>query len=142
MTVNRGNHCAYDTHYHVVFAVKYRKALLDKDIVQYLSYLAQQIQEKYEIEFEQIGCDGDHIHLLLSYHPKLSGGEVVRIFKSITARELFRKFPALKKDLWGGQFWSEGYYLATVGMRGNWSVVEAYVKNQGKNPQDYLQKLF
>ena len=142
MVVTRGNHCAYDTHYHVVCAVKYRKALLDKDIVQYLSFLAREIQEKYEIEFEQMGCDGDHIHLLLSYHPKLSGAEVVKIFKSITARELFKKFPELKKQLWGGNFWSDGYYLATVGMRGNWSVVESYVKNQGHKPQDYLQKLF
>ncbi len=142
MAVERSNHCAYDTHYHVVFAVKYRKSLLDKDVVNYLSFLAKQIQERYEIQFEQMGCDGDHIHLLLSFHPKLSGGEVVRIFKSITARELFKQFPQLKKDLWGGSFWSDGYYLATVGMRGNWSVVEAYVKNQGKKPQDFLQKLF
>ena len=57
---------------------------------------------------------------------------MVRIFKSITARELFKQFPALKKELWGGEFWSDGFYLATVSERGNWHVVEQYVANQGK----------
>jgi hypothetical protein len=57
---------------------------------------------------------------------------VVRIFKSITARELFRQFPALKKELWGGEFWSDGFYIATVSERGNWKAVEQYVANQGK----------
>jgi putative transposase len=140
--VVRSNHCAYDTHYHVVFAVKYRKALLDTEITSHLGFLAREIQKRYEIEFEQMGCDGDHIHLLLSFHPKLSGGEVVRIIKSITARELFKKFPALRKELWGAEFWSDGYYLATVGKRGSWSVVESYVKNQGKHPQKDLLTLF
>lgn len=142
MMIVRGNHCAYDAHYHVVCAVKYRKALLDTEIVKYLSFLTQEIQERYEVEFEAMGCDKDHIHLLLSYHPKLSGAEVVKIFKSITVRELFKKFPELKKELWGGNFWSDGYFLSTVGSRGNWNVVENYVKNQGHKPQDYLQKLF
>ncbi len=140
--VVRSNHCAYDTHYHVVFAVKYRKALLDINITSHLSFLAHEIEKRYEIEFEQMGCDGDHIHFLLSFHPRLSGGEVVRIIKSITARELFKQFPALRKELWGAEFWSDGYYLATVGKRGSWSVVEAYVKNQGKQPQKDLLTLF
>jgi putative transposase len=56
----------------------------------------------------------------------------VRIFKSNVARELFRQFPALKKQLWGGEFWSDGYFAATVSTAGNWATVEAYVRNQGK----------
>ena len=59
---------------------------------------------------------------------------MVRKFKSITARELFRRFPALKKELWGGEFWSDGYYASTVGEGGNWSVVKKYVRDQGKDP--------
>ena len=104
---------------------------------------ALEIQERYDIDFEQIGCDGNHIHLLCSAHPKVAPGQIVRVFKSITARELFRRKPELKRALWGGEFWSDGYYVATVGERGDWSVVERYVKNQG-NPKDNLRqfKLF
>jgi putative transposase len=60
---------------------------------------------------------------------------VVRRFKSITARELFLKFQWLKKALWGGEFWSDGYYVATVGERGNWEIVEKYIRDQGRDPE-------
>ena len=85
---------------------------------------------------EQIGCDKDHIHILTSFHPKYSIGDFVRLFKSITAKQVFLKFPEVKKDLWGGEFWTDGYYAATVGERGNWSVVERYVKSQGGKDND------
>ena len=54
------------------------------------------------------------------------------MFKSITVRELLRRFPELRKQLWGGEFLSDGYYLATVSEKGNWKTVERYVANQGK----------
>ena len=132
MVLIRTHHNAYDTHYHLVFPVKYRKVLLTNEIPLAIAQVAQEIAERYDLTFEKIGCDGDHIHLLCSFPPKYSGSAVVRIFKSITARELFKRFPALKKELWGGEFWSDGFYLATVGERGNWKVVERYVAAQGK----------
>ena len=135
MEVKKASHCAYQTHYHIVFPVKYRKALLDIRVEKKVLEIAGEISERYEIEFEQIGCDGNHIHVLCSFHPKYSVGEVVRKFKSITAREIFRTYPELRKDLWGGEFWTDGYYVATVGERGDWEVVKKYVKNQGK-PED------
>ena len=132
MGVTRGHHCVYTTHYHIVFPVKYRKALLDERLSGAIQEIAKAIQERYQIEFENIGTDGDHIHLLCSFHPKYSGSQVVGMFKSLTARELFKRFPELRKQLWGGELWSDGYYLATVSERGNWKTVERYVANQGK----------
>ncbi len=132
MSVTRSNHCVYDTHYHIVFPVKYRKALLHNDTRQAVLEIAKGIEERYDIQFEKIGTDGDHIHILTSFHPKYSGAEVVGMFKSITARQLFQRFPALRRELWGGEFWSDGYYLATISERGNWKIVEQYVANQGK----------
>src|SRR3989344_1655546 len=139
MAVLRTNHNAYDAHYHLVFPIKYRKALLDRDISLALYAIAQEISERYDITFEQLGTDGDHLHILCSFPPKHSGSAVVRIFKSITARELFKRFPALKKDLWGGELWSDGFYLATVSERGDWKTVERYVANQGKARNTPLQ---
>ncbi len=136
-------HNAYDTHYHIVFPVKYRKSLLTNEIPLAIVEIAQEISERYDIEFEKIGTDLDHIHILASFAPKYSGSDVVRIFKSITAKELFARFPQLRKELWGGEFWSDGFYMATVGERGNWKAVERYVANQGKtmNTPQQLQLL-
>ena len=113
---------------------------MDKKVIQIISKTSEGIMERYSIEMEQLGMDGNHIHLLCGAHPKVSIGEIVRIFKSITAREVFRQRPEIKKELWGGEFWSDGYYAATVGERGNWNIVEKYVREQGK-PKEELQQL-
>jgi putative transposase len=139
MAVVRTNHNAYDAHYHLVFPIKYRKALLDRDVSLALYAIAQEISGRYDITFEQLGTDGDHLHVLCSFPPKYGGSDVVRIFKSITARELFKQFPGLKKELWGGELWSDGFYLATVSERGDWKTVERYVANQGKTRNTSLQ---
>ena len=140
-TLKKGWHCAYQTHYHIVFPVKYRKALLDDPIVATLKQTTYEISERYDLDVEQLGTDQNHIHLLLSFHPKYSIGQIVRLYKSITARELFSHHPTLKKELWGGEFWSDGYYVATVSERGNWSIVEKYVRNQGQDPESVRLRL-
>ena len=140
-TLKKGWHCAYQTHYHIVFPVKYRKALLSEPVVSTVKQLTGELEERYEFEMEQIGCDQDHVHLLCSFHPKYSIGQFVRLYKSITARELFKQHPQLKKDLWGGEFWSDGYYVATVGERGNWQAVEKYIRDQGKEPETVQLRL-
>ena len=138
--VHKSSHCAWQIHYHIVFPVKYRRALLDEEVVKIITETAVEISERYDIEFERIGCDRDHIHLLCSAHPKVAPGQIVRVFKSITAREIFRRKPAVKRALWGGEFWTDGYYVATVGEGGSWEVIERYVRNQGK-PKDELRQL-
>ena len=134
--VQKGYHCAYQIHYHVVFPVKYRKGLLTEEIQRSLVEIAKGIEERYGVEIEQMGCDENHVHLLCGAHPKYAPGQIVRLFKSISGRELFKRHDWLKKELWGGEFWSDGYYVATVGERGDWGVVEKYVRMQGKNPKE------
>ena len=132
MTLLRTQHNVYDVHYHIVFPVKYRKSLLTGEIPLAITQIAQEIAERYDMEFEKIGYDQNHIHILMSFPPKYGGSDVVRIFKSITAKQLFLRFPNLRKELWGGEFWTDGFYISTVSERGNWKVVENYVANQGK----------
>lgn len=138
----KGHHCAYDTHYHVVFPVKYRKALLDNHVTKAIKEISTAMEERYDFYFEQIGCDQDHIHILVSFHPKISIAEFVQTFKSITAKQIFLQFPQLRKDLWGGEFWTDGYYVAIISECGNWQRVEAYVRNQGKTKQTSQLRLF
>ena len=104
MVNKSANHSTYNTHYHIVFPIKYRKALLDTKHHGAILSIAREIELRYDIEFEQIGTDGDHIHILCSFKPSYSGADVVRIFKSITAKQLFTQFPELRKELWGYGF--------------------------------------
>ncbi len=114
--------------------------MLDKEVVEIIKETAIGIEERYAIEIEAMGMDKDHIHILSSAHPKISPGRVVQIFKSITAREIFRRRPSVRKELWGGEFWTDGYYVATVGEKGNWKAVEEYIMRQGK-PREELKQL-
>jgi len=138
--VHKGYHCAWQIHYHIVFPVKYRKALLDTEVTTIIMETAEAITERYAIDMEAIGTDKDHIHLLCSAHPKIAPSRIVQIFKSITAREIFRRRPTVKKELWGGEFWTDGYYVATVGERANWETVENYIQKQG-HPKAALRQL-
>ncbi len=137
--VRKGYHCAWQIHYHIVFPVKYRKLMLDESVIKIIEETSEAIEQRYEIEMEALGMEGDHIHLLCGGHPKLSIGKIVQVFKSLTAREIFRRRPGVKKELWGGEFWSDGYYAATVGERGNWATVEKYVVQQG-TPKEKLKQ--
>ena len=137
--VKKGYHCAWQIHYHIVFPVKYRKALLDEDVIKIIRETAIGIEDRYEIDIEAMGLDRDHIHLLCGAHPKISIGRIVQVFKSITAREIFRRKPTVKRELWGGECWTDGYYVATVGERANWETVEKYVTRQGKPKDELLQ---
>ena len=141
MTLKREHHCVHESHYHIVFSVKYRKALLREPIVRKIKEIAYEISERYQVEIEELGCDLNHIHLLCSFHPKYGGGQIVRLFKSIIARELFKQFPDLKKELWGGEFWSDGYYLGTIGERGTLQTLEKYIQAQGKIPKEVQLRL-
>ncbi len=120
--------------------VKYRKALLEERVEAVIRETVLGISDRYEIEVEALGMDGDHIHLLCGGHPKLAPGKIVQIFKSITAREIFRREKWVKQEFWGGEFWTDGYYVATVGEGGDWKVVEKYVQDQGR-PKSSIKQL-
>ena len=124
--------------YHIVCPAKYRKVVLSDEVDQVLKDICVDISKRYEMHFVEIGTDKDHIHFLVQSVPTYSPTKIVRTIKSITAREIFRRVPSVKKDLWGGEFWTDGYYINTVSKRGNEDVVRQYVKKQGDSG-DYKQ---
>jgi putative transposase len=79
--IQKGYHCAWQIYYHIIFPANYRKALLDKMVIKIIEETAEGIQGRYAIEMEVSGMDKNHIHLLSNTHPKISPGEIVRIFK-------------------------------------------------------------
>ncbi len=106
------------------------------EVVSELTRISLEIQERHEFEIEMLGADKNHVHLLCTAHPKIAAGAIVRIYKSLSARELFKALPWLRKELWGGAFWTSSYFAATVGQFGGYESVKRYVEEQGQKPSD------
>lgn len=117
--------------YHAVCPTKYRRAVLTPDVDAVLKDVCLEIAKRYEIVFLEIGTDKNHVHFLLQSVPMYSPTRIIQTVKSITAREIFRRIPAVKKQLWGGAFWSSGYFINTVGRHGSEDVIRQYVQSQG-----------
>src|SRR6266540_3368220 len=124
--------------YHFVCPAKYRRAVIDETVDQVLKEVCLEIANRYQIEFLEIGTDRDHVHFLVQSVPSYSPTKIVQIIKSLTAREIFHRVPTVKKRLWGGELWSKGYFISTVGRHGNEAVIRQYVRQQGSE-QSYTQ---
>ena len=118
--------------YHMVFPAKYRRKVFGKRVTESLKSVCLGIAERYEIHFVEIGTDENHIHFLVQGIPSMSVSEITRIIKSITSKEIFSRHSEVKKILWGGKFWTSGYYANTVGQYGNEDVIRKYVQEQGQ----------
>ncbi len=119
--------------YHFVCVAKYRRLVITDEIDMVLRDICIEISKRFEIRFLEIGAEGDHVHFLIQSVPTYSPTKIVTKVKSITAREIFSKVPSVKEDLWGGEFWSDGYFVSTVGEHANEDVIRQYIRNQGKN---------
>ena len=85
----------------------------------------------------EIGAEKDHVHFLVQSVPTYSPSKIVQTIKSITAKKIFELCPEVKKSLWGGEFWTRGYYVGTVGEHGDENVITMYIKNQGRKCEAY-----
>ena len=109
-----------------------------EDVDNHLKAVCLEISKRYEVQFVEIGTDRDHVHFLIQSVPMYSATQIARIVKSITAREIFKLAPSVKKQLWGGEFWSKGYSVNTVGQKGNEETIANYVRKQGRE-EEYKQ---
>ena len=117
--------------YHLVCPAKYRKVVFDETVDEILKEICLEISKRYEIAFLEIGTDGDHVHFLIQSVPTYSPAKIAKMVKSITAKEIFKRAPQVKKQLWGGEFWSKGYFVNTIGRCGSEDVIGQYIKKQG-----------
>jgi len=127
--------------YHFVCPGKYRRVVFSEEIDQTIKELCLEISKRYEIHFVEIGTDEDHVHFLVQSVPKYSPTKIITIIKSITAKEIFKRHPEVKKALWGGEFWSDGYFVSSVGKHGNEDTIREYVKKQGMPSNQYKKLL-
>ena len=121
--------------YHFVFVAKYRRLVITEEVDKVLKEVCMEISKRYELRFLEIGAESDHVHFLIQSVPSLSPTKIETVVKSITAREIFSRVPTVKEQLWGGEFWTDGYFVSTVGAQANEDVIRHYIKNQGKHGQ-------
>jgi putative transposase len=121
--------------YHLVLPAKYRRAVFDEGIDAVLKEICLDIEKRYQMKFLEIGTDKDHVHFLIQSVPTYSVTKIVKMLKSLTAREVFKRCPQVKRILWGGEFWTDGYFATTVGKHGNENTISDYVRKQGSEYQ-------
>jgi putative transposase len=129
-----GAHTRYKIRYHFVWIVKYRRGLLrEKKRAEELVRIFGEVGERYQFTIDTVGTDGDHVHVFCGAAPKESPAEVANVLKSISARELLKRVPEIRRELWGAEFWGDGYYVGTVGDGVTEESIKQYIEKQGKD---------
>ena len=119
--------------YHLVCPAKYRRKVFSEAVEATLKAVCLEFAPAYDMHFVEIGADEDHVHFMIQSVPMMLPSQIAQITKSITAKQIFLRHPQVKQFLWGGQFWTKGYYINTVGAAGNEDVIRKYVQEQGKH---------
>jgi len=122
------SHAVYDTSYHLVWAPKYRKWILRDEIRESVKELFAEILLARDCEIIEMEIAKDHVHIFMSIPPKYSVGSIVRVLKSISAKEIFHHHPDVKRELWGGEFWEDGYFVRTVGDKVTSDTIKKYIR--------------
>ena len=137
MGLKRTSHAVYDTKYHLVWAPKYRKWILRGDIQKRVKELFHETAEPHGFFIDTLEVAPDHVHIFLSFPPRYSISKVVGMLKSISASVVFKEHPEVKKQLWGGEFWEDGYFARTVGDKVTAEIIRKYIyhhREQKKMP--------
>ncbi len=130
--LDKGCHSVYSLQFHLVLVVKYRKKVLIGKLAERLKEIVEEVAQHFGAEIIEQETDKDHIHILFSSRPTIMLSRFVNSLKSVTSRKLRREFPeVMKKELWGGRFWSPSYFIATTGQV-KLEDVKRYVQSQGR----------
>jgi REP element-mobilizing transposase RayT len=121
--------------YHFVCPAIYRRIVFDTSVDKSLKDICLEISKRFEISFIEIGTDNDHVHFLIQSIPMQSPTRIIQTVKSITAKQIFKLHPEVKQKLWGGESWTKGFYVNTVGRHGDEDSIQAYEKAQGKEKE-------
>ena len=142
MGIRRTKHAVYDLKYHLVWVPKYRKHVLGGEVSVYLKEVFKRISEEYEFEIDTMEVVEDHVHLFLKAPPKYFPAQLVQMMKSISAKEVFKKFPELRKQLWAGEIWNDGYFVRSVGDEVTAAIIRKYIEYQKHEDNSKQLKIF
>ncbi|MGB4547665.1 MAG: IS200/IS605 family transposase, partial [Syntrophales bacterium] len=114
MVLRGTSHAVCDTKYHLVWAPKYRKWILRGDLQVRVEEIFDEIAWSLGFVIEALEVSVDHVHVFSSFPPRYSMARMVGMLKSISAGGIFREHPEVRKHLWGGEFWEDGYFVRTA----------------------------
>ena len=142
MGIRRTKHAVYDLKYHLVWIPKYRKHIFDKEVTDYIKSVFNKIAEEYEFKIDTMEVMEDHVHVFVEVPPRYSPARVVQVMKSISAREVFSKFPDLRKQLWAGELWNDGYFVRSVGDKVTADIIRKYIEYQAHEDDSMQLNMF
>ena len=142
MGIRRSKHAVYDLKYHLVWVPKYRVNILGGEVGQYLKEVFQRIAEEYEFWIDTMEVMEDHVHIFVEAPPRYSPSQLVQMLKSISAREIFKKFPKVKKQMWSGMIWNDGYFVRSVGDEVTADIIRKYIKYQKHEDESLQLRMF
>jgi len=115
LNIKRSNTAVYNANYHFVWRTKYRRKVLEGEIVTRCREIFSEVAKQHGWEIVTVEIMPNHVHMFVSAPPETSPSEIARYFKGVSARLLFQEFPNLKQQLWKGHLWAPSYYLGTAG---------------------------
>ena len=130
MRYRRSGHAIYDAKYHIAWVPKYRKSILEGRPRERLKEIFGEIAPHCDMLIDTMEVMPDHVHMFVSIPPRYSIAEAVKIFKSLSARQMFREFEWLERVCWGGEFWADGYFFRTVGDQVTADIIRRYIAHQ------------
>jgi putative transposase len=129
-----GRHVIFNLHVHLVFMPKYRHGVISKGVFESLREAFLSVCKDFEGELEESNYEEDHVHLLVSYPPKVALSRLVNSLKGVSARRLRAlKLPEVQSKLWGKHFWSPSYCVVSCG-RAPLEVIKRYIQSQQGSP--------
>ena len=131
MKLDNNNHSVFKMYYHLILVIKYRRHILNEDILDYLTDRFVSIGQNYNLHLEEMNHDEDHIHILFRAEPNSELSKFINAYKSATSRKIKQLFPYVKKKLWKSQFWSRSFCLITTGGVTT-DMIRTYIEKQGE----------
>jgi putative transposase len=125
-----GHHTKYELKYHFVWCPKYRRVVLRGNVGRYVAKVMNEVAERYDFDLVELAVMPDHVHLFVSAPPDIAPAQIVQVVKSITAREVFKRFPGIKRMLWGGNLWERGYFVMSSGTGTTDEMIQRYIQQQ------------
>jgi putative transposase len=125
-----GRHCVFLMHVHLVFVAKYRKKLFTREILDFMEGVFRNVCKDFEAELKEFNGEGDHVHLFISYPPKIAISNLVNSLKGVSSRHVrTKKFPSLHKHIWVEALWSGSYFAGSCG-GAPLEVIKQYIEQQ------------
>ena len=123
--IKQTSHSSYRCEYHIVFAPKYRRKVIYKTLRKDIGQIFRKICSELKVEILEAEACPDHIHMLVSIPPYMSVAQFMGTLKSKSALMIFDRHANLKYKFGNRHFWSEGYYVSTVGL--NEATIRKYI---------------